>query len=108
MSANPTPPLSIATSRRGPVFEIRLEGELDTDTCAGFEVALFEAEASDAARILIDITGLDFIDSVGLGAFVRAGRRALGQGDRLRFTRPRGHVADMLRLTALDQTLPFA
>jgi anti-anti-sigma factor len=100
--------LEISVRMEDGVFLIELAGELDLTSRADFDRALAEAEASDAARILIDLDGLDFIDSTGLQGILAAKRRLAMHPDRLRVTRGTGFVADMFRLTALDKTLPFA
>jgi anti-sigma B factor antagonist len=100
--------LEISVRMADGVFVIVLAGELDLNTRPDFDRALTEAEASDATRILIDLDGLDFIDSTGLQGILAAQRRLAMYPDRLRVTRGTGFVADMFRLTALDKTLPFA
>jgi anti-anti-sigma factor len=107
--SGPDRQLEIRTEREGDAYVVRLIGELDLAGCDLTEQALVAAEASDAASILIDIDGLDFIDSHGLRTLIRAQRRdEEADGGRLRVTRGSGHVAELLRLTAIDQTLPFA
>jgi anti-sigma B factor antagonist len=100
--------LDITARKEGDTFVIELAGELDMTSRADFDRVLAEAEASDAARILIDVDQLEFIDSTGLQGILAAKRRLSMQPDRLRITRGTGFVADMFRLTALDKTLPFA
>lgn len=100
--------LRIDAGREGDQYTIRLGGELDLDNVERLDQALLEAEASDAALILLDVDDLRFIDSTGLRVILRATRRAERTGHRLRLTRGRDYVADMFRLTALDRTLPFA
>jgi anti-anti-sigma factor len=77
-------------------------------SCEEVDQALQAGERTSAARIVLDIEGLKFIDSSGLQVILRAKRRSDAGGSRLRITRSSGHVADMFRLTALDMTLPFA
>jgi anti-anti-sigma factor len=84
-----------------------VRGELDLGSSPELEAEIELAERSDAVRIVIDVNGLNFIDSTGLRVLLVAKRRADCDGNRLRFTRGSGQVADMFRLTALDQTLPF-
>jgi len=103
-----TEPLQIETAQQDGTYVIRLLGELDMTSAPQVDEALLRAEATASARILLDVDSLEFIDSSGLQAILRAKRRADGTGRRLRITRGTGHVADMFRLTALDMTLPFA
>ena len=103
------PPLGIEieSCQEGGDYIIRVRGELDLVSSPELEEEIKLAERTDAARIVIDIDRLDFIDSTGLRLFMFAKRRADCSGNRLRFTRGSDHVARMLRLTALDQSLPF-
>ena len=66
-----------------------------------------QAEDSGARKILVDLDQLSYIDSTGLRLLARAARRADSDGDRLRMTRAAGQVAEIFRLTTLDQILPF-
>jgi anti-sigma B factor antagonist len=103
----PAERVQIESRQEGGDYIIRMRGELDLASCLELEEAIRFAERTDAARIVVDVDGLDFIDSTGLRVLLAAKRRADCDGNRLRFTRGSGHVADMFRLTALDRTLPF-
>jgi len=106
---DPETHLEITTERDGDTYVVRLAGELDVAGTDLVDRALTQAEESDAGRILVDIDRLEFIDSHGLRTLLRAHRRDEESGaGRLRVTRGRGHVAELLRLTAIDQTLRFA
>jgi len=86
---------------------IRVEGVLEKSACLEFERVLTQAEASGAARILLDIDRVDSLDARALHVVLRASRRAACDGNRLQVTRGKGHVANIFRLAALDQTPPF-
>jgi anti-sigma B factor antagonist len=88
-------------------YVIRLRGELDLSGCRELELALVEAERSAAARILVDLEELTFVDASGLNVLLTAGRRSALDGSRLRITPGNGQVARIFRLTALESTLPF-
>lgn len=73
--------LRIETSSEDGTYVMRLGGELDLGTCPKLERAFERAARSDAEQILVDIVGLDFIDSMGLKTiflFTRA------QGEKIR------------------------
>ena len=88
-------------------YLIRLFGALDVAACEDVIAAIWLGESSNAARIVIDLERLDFVDSTGLRLLLAANRRAALSGRDLRFTRAQGYVADMFAYTALDQTLKF-
>jgi anti-sigma B factor antagonist len=88
-------------------YVIRLEGALDAAACEDVIAAIWLGESSEAQRIIIDLEGLEFIDSTGLRLLLAANRRASLSRRDLRFTRGSGYIADMFTFTALDQTLRF-
>src|SRR3954466_15994615 len=74
-----TTPLTITASRTGSTVQCVATGELDLSTVEGWRSALLAA-AQDAETLRLDLSGLSFIDTTGLGAllelhvtFVRAG-----------------------------------
>ena len=84
-----------------------LKGELDLNECPQLEAALLEAEQSHTKQIVVDLDELTFVDSSGLAVLVHAARRSATNGDQLRITPGRDHVARVLRMTGLDTVLPF-
>ncbi len=57
------------------------------------------------ARIVIDLSGIEFIDSSGLGALVSCLKKARQAGGDLRISGPTAHVQTILKLTNLDRVL---
>ena len=102
----PHPFLTIHAEQQRDAYVIALEGELDLAGCPDLHLALSEAERTRARRIILDLEELTYIDSNGLEALVDAHRRSVRNGSQLQLTRGNGHPAEMLRLTALDMTLP--
>ena len=97
----------IDTSFTAGKYVVCLKGELDLSESPQLEAALLEAEQSDAKEIVVDLGELTFVDSSGLAVLVRAASRSATNGDQLRITPARDHVARVLRLTGLDTVLPF-
>jgi anti-sigma B factor antagonist len=88
-------------------YVISLKGELDLNGSPQLEAALLEAERSHAKQIVVDLGELTFVDSSGLAVLVHAAGRSATNGDQLRITPGRGHVARVLRMTRLDTVLPL-
>ena len=88
-------------------YLIRLTGSLDVASCEEVIAAIRLGEDHHPRRTIIDVEGLEFIDSTGLRLLLAASRRGELTGREVRFTRGRGYVAEMLSYTALDQALPF-
>jgi anti-sigma B factor antagonist len=84
---------------------VRLVGEADVTTRALSEV--LNAEAAKKPRLLlVDVSGLAFIDSAALHDIVRAARKLSADGCQLALVDPSPAVARILQLSALDQVIP--
>jgi anti-sigma B factor antagonist len=89
----------------GPRTLVRLVGEADVTTRVLTEV--LSAEAAKKPRLLlVDVSGLAFIDSAALREIVRAHRRLRADGGVLALVSPSPGVARVLELSALDQIIP--
>ncbi len=65
---------------------------------------LFEG---NTGSVLIDMTGIDYVDSTGLGELVGYLQRFEGQGRRLALLRPQSRILNLLKLTKLDEVFPI-
>jgi anti-anti-sigma factor len=97
--------LSIAVRDDGSERVIELFGELDAACVDTFREEV-QAALADRPRTVIDLSGLDFIDSVGIEVIYRASEQSRANGG-LRLIRGSPNVERTLRLMGLDQSLPF-
>ena len=67
--------LTVRTERRADVLVLWLSGALDKATSALLDRE-FDSQASHAPHVVLDLTGLEFIDYSGLDRLVRTLRRA--------------------------------
>ncbi len=81
-------------------------GELDLATLPVFEDALCRAEA-DARAIVLDLSGLDFIDSRGLAMILALDRRLRESGGRLTIVRGPDAVNHIFEITGVLDRLEF-
>lgn len=79
--------LSISSEREGDLHMLGLTGEIDLANAADVEAELRRIEATDVEVILVDLSGVSFIDSTGLKVLIGAAARARGTG-RLLLERP--------------------
>jgi anti-sigma B factor antagonist len=56
-------------------------------------------------RIVLNLGGVDFVDSSGLGELVRTHASVRSHGGQLKLLNPSKHVHDLLRMTKLDRVL---
>lgn len=100
--------LTVRSTREGDVLGIALSGELDLATADGVDAELERAEASDAASIVLDLSGLTFMDSTGVRLLIQAHARSRAHGDRLTLRRGPAAVQRVMELSGVDVLLPFA
>jgi anti-sigma B factor antagonist len=79
---------------------VALRGELDVVDAASVAASLV-AVAASGRQIIVDLMGLEFIDSSGMAALVRAQRRARQTGCDVLLAAPQRQVLQMLALTRL-------
>jgi anti-sigma B factor antagonist len=92
--------LEIHERRGSDAVVLALQGELDY--CSGAELALKLAdEGRLGARVIVDLTEVEFMDSAGMGVLHRAAHWAGEEGWTLSLTGPRPNVARVLALTNL-------
>jgi anti-sigma B factor antagonist len=84
---------------------VAIRGDLDMTSITEFKTGVAEHLAS-AAEIILDLSGLRFCDSSGLGALVLLSRKALAAGCVLRLARPRPAVAHLIELSGIGHVLP--
>ena len=75
--------LAIETRRGRDRATLSLSGEFDMASVPRFEADLAEVERDAPKLIVVDLGGLDFMDSSGLRALVTADDRARREGRRL-------------------------
>jgi anti-anti-sigma factor len=82
---------------------VTVSGELDVASSQTLEHEL--AKLHGVPVVVIDLRGLSFIDSTGLGVLVRAHQLAKQQGGRIGLVRGNGQVDRLLSLTGLEDEL---
>ena len=80
---------------------VALCGEVDILTVDRVRHVLGEALAAAPAEIVVDLTGLTFIDSTGLGALIFGFQRARDAGVRFRLAHASPAVRQILVLSGL-------
>jgi anti-sigma B factor antagonist len=87
------------------VVRIALSGDLDVSTAESVEGRLMELEVGAAERVILDLRGLDFIDSTGLSLLINADRRARQAGRQLTIVSGTGAPRRILETTGLKGRL---
>lgn len=99
--------LEIGRDRSGSMCVVTLQGEVDVYTAPSLKDALVEVIESGCANVVVDLEGVDFIDSSGLGVLVGALRRAKEASGSIRLVCTRESILKVFRITGLDKVFPI-
>jgi anti-sigma B factor antagonist len=95
----------IETHTIGRATTLALSGELDLLSSPSLRRAMDELPGSDAELILVDLRGLQFMDSTGLHLLVQAQRQAHAAGRRFALIRGSDQVQRLFDLTGVADAL---
>jgi anti-sigma B factor antagonist len=100
------PELSIAVQRAPDEVVLHLAGEIDVLTVTNLSAIVNEAVAAEPpARIVLDMAGVTFCDSQGLGTLVVLSRKAQHAGSLLALTNVGDFLMRVLDITGLRSAL---
>jgi len=106
MIAAPKPQLRMKIVERNGVVCLRPEGELDQATMDDLRDRLDDLDRL-RKTVRLDLGGLTFLATSGLGVLLDASARAREHGGRLTFYHGRPEVERMLKLSGVDRLLSF-
>ncbi|MBC7550830.1 MAG: STAS domain-containing protein [Cellulomonas sp.] len=95
--------LSVTSAARGDLTVVVVAGEVDVYTASVLREKLSEVIDGDHADVVVDLTGVGFLDSTGLGVLVGALKKVRGFGGRLQLVIDQEKVMKVFRITALTQ-----
>ncbi|GGI07710.1 STAS domain-containing protein [Egicoccus halophilus] len=87
---------------------VEASGQLDVATAPQLRQVLVEAQYGGASQVLLDVAGVQFIDSMGLGVLVGAHKRARSHAGAFVLAAPSERMRSLLELTGLDTVLTVA
>jgi anti-sigma B factor antagonist len=82
-------------------------GRLDVGGAPALKEAVSEAMKNGQPRLVIDMEGVTFVDSSGLGSVVSALKQVRTSKGDLRLAAPNQQVRVVLELTTLDRVFPY-
>jgi anti-sigma B factor antagonist len=93
--------LRVETAISGDVFILRCDGRIDGDECAALRERVVNMLAG-TPKIIVDLKGVDYVDSEGLGMLVGLLVSARNRSGELALASPAMRIKDLLRRTNLD------
>lgn len=82
---------------------VELKGELDVSSADEFKSKLYSMTDEKVADIKINLEGLDYIDSTGLGVMVGVLKRLKVNNKGIYLSNPKSNVRKIFEITGLDK-----
>ena len=89
---------------RGEETWIHVEGELDHDGCGQVAPVLLRAEG--AGPVVVDMSGVTFVSSEGIGLMLRAHRKRREEGRTLLLSGLRPHIRRSFEIVGVFEVVP--
>ena len=83
-----------------------LSGELDLATVDTVRAAA-ESACAKGLRVVLDLSGVEFCDSTGLGMIISLFRQATSAGGELLLSAPLPRIRYLLEISGVDQVVPI-
>ena len=96
---------SVTVSSHGRWEVLTVTGEIDMATAPRFRQRLLGVISAGVQNVVIDLSGVDFIDSTGLGVLMGAAKRVRSTGGDIRLVMSGSRLAELIELTRLDRVL---
>ncbi len=103
MATSPSSPrlLQLTTEKTPERIIVRGVGRITAETEADFQDTIRNL-IPQTKRLVLDLTGVDFVDSSGLGALVSLHMHASRSGCLIEIANPRPRIRDLFKITKLS------
>jgi anti-sigma B factor antagonist len=100
--------VSFDARRKDRELVVEIGGDLDWDAVLTIEPRLEEATGDpDLESLTLDLSGLTFIDSSGIGLLISTVERCRAEDVEVRIVKPEQHVFHVFEVVGLADVLPF-
>jgi anti-sigma B factor antagonist len=99
-------PLSFSITEEPGYAVVSVAGEIDAGTEQALRDVLTSVRARGVLRVVVDLAGVAFLASSGIGVLMGARRALAAEGGSLVLASPRGEVAQILSLTGVSEVIP--
>ena len=98
-----TQQLTVDVRHEAPFTVIEVAGEIDIDTAPQLREVVVEVTDAGADRLVFDLSGVTFVDSIGLGVFVLARKKMLLRRGTVDIVASTRRVVAIFRIAGLDE-----
>lgn len=98
--------LDVTVDRTNSACTLAVTGEVDVYTSPVLKSYIVSALDDGCSDLVVDLEGVEFIDSSGLGVLVSGLRRVKEHGGSMRLVCTRENILKIFRITGLDKVFP--
>src|SRR4249920_2610699 len=99
--------LTVTSRQEGARTVITVNGEIDVYTAPSLRERLNELVAAGQYDLVVDMSGVDFLDSTGLGVLVGGLKRVRSHDGTLRLVCDQEKILKVFRITGLTKVFPI-
>jgi anti-sigma B factor antagonist len=99
--------LLVESHPSGEWIVVEARGEIDLYTAPKLKAELAGLVDQDRVRIVVDLAGVEFLDSTGLGVLIGSLKRCRERGGEFGLAAPKETVQKVLSITGLDKVFPI-
>ena len=99
--------LQVQTRQEGSAAVIAAVGEVDVFTAPGLDAAIEAELEAGHTQLVVDLTGVTFLDSTGLGVLVKGLKGAREAAGTLRLVVTSERIRKIFDITGLDASMPL-
>lgn len=99
--------LTVTSRQEGEQTVICVDGEIDVYTAPSLRERLNELVATGHYKLIVDMTGVEFLDSTGLGVLVGGLKRVRSHEGSLRLVCDTEKILKVFRITGLTKVFPI-
>ncbi|MGZ4665898.1 MAG: STAS domain-containing protein [Frankiaceae bacterium] len=99
--------LSLSTRTEGDCTVVVVGGEIDVYTAPKLREQLIDLVSSGHYNLVVDMEGVEFLDSTGLGVLVGGLKRVRAHGGALRLVCTQERILKVFRITGLTKVFPI-
>ena len=91
----------------GGIRLIKLIGALDMTGTYSIEVEFVRLCAGDNARVVVDLSKVNYLSSIGIPMLINTAKSVASQGGKMALLNPQRSVAEVLDITGIPQIIPI-
>jgi anti-sigma B factor antagonist len=97
--------LEISQEQINETYELKLAGEVDAYTAPKLKEVMFPMTETEGNIVVVDLSGIDYMDSTGLGIFVGALKSSKANNSSLKLRGMTERVKRIFEITGLTEVM---